>query len=71
MENLVMMLTKKEHDWIAVLIRQSPHDVRYMQQWVNDPDAGFTRGICSRHEEMAQWLTRLLEVNEAATELKA
>lgn len=53
-------LTAKERAWVAVLIKQAPRDSDYMTRWVNDPDAGFTRGICSRHEEMARWLERLL-----------
>ncbi len=65
-EGARMMLTAKERAWIGVLIRQARFDVEYMSKGWDDPGCNYTRGICSRHTEMAQFLRRVLETNEIA-----
>lgn len=42
------------------LIEQAPLDCQYMREWVNDPQAHYTRGICERHQAMADALRSLL-----------
>ncbi len=59
-----MMLTKQERQDIRRLIWQAPNDIAYMRPFVDDPKLPFTRGICDRHDEMARYLSFILQTCE-------